>query len=284
MTAAAGRLHLTQPALSHAIRELETRLGVELFRRTKRRMELTPEGARVLQAGAVVLEEIERAEEDLLSFKDGRRGVLRVATHCYTNYHWIPKAIPYLEKSFPDVTLRIVPEATPDPIAALLAGRIDLAISQRYQRHTEIVGEELFCDELVAIMAPSHPLAGKASLEPEDFASEHLFLHGDLERALLLNRFLTPAGVHPAKISELGLSEAIFETVKVGLGISAAASWMVAAQVQAGELTAVPLGENGLVRSWHAVMLRRRSDWPALQELVRLLRMQKVNLGSTTTA
>ncbi|MEM7353946.1 MAG: LysR substrate-binding domain-containing protein, partial [Acidobacteriota bacterium] len=96
--------------------------------------------------------------------------------------------------------------------------------------------------------------------------------------------FLAPAGVRPARVSKLGLSEAIFETVRAGLGISAAPSWLIKDRVAAGELVALRLGEHGLIRPWQAALLRRRQESPALQELLALLRRQKTQAPAAVVA
>ncbi len=274
VTAAAARLYLTQPAISHALGELESRLGVRLFRRARRRMEPTAEGLRLLETAARVLDEVERAEHDLASFKAGRRGVLRLATQCYTCYRWLPRAMPGMAEAFPEIDLQIVPEATGDVVAALLAEHIDLGIVHRFPQHTEIAVEPLFTDEYVAIMAPDHPLAGREWVEPIDFANERILLHTVAEESLLLSRYLSPAGIYPERVSQLGLSEAIFEAVRAGLGVSAMTRWMADGEIRAGRLAWARLAPDGLERVWHAAVLRKRIQSPGIVELIRLLREQ----------
>ncbi len=283
MTAAAERIFLTQPAVSHALRELESRLGVDLFRRTGKRMKLTAEGRRVQRVAESVLADIRRAERDLDHFKAGRRGILRVATQCYTCYHWVPKVIPALSESFPDIDLQIVPEAKEDPIGFLLAERIDIAIVDQLPQHAENAVEPLLEDEFVAIMAPDHPFASRDWLGPEDFAGERILLHGKGEHSLLFSRYLAPAGVIPERVSQLGLSEAILETVKAGLGMSAVASWIAAEQIATGELAWARLAPTGLRRFWHAAVLRKRADKPAFAELIRVLRSQQDSVALPPT-
>lgn len=281
VTAAAERIFLTQPAVSHALRELESRLGVQLFRRTGKRMEPTAEGRRVLEVADRVLDEVRTAELDLEHFKGGRRGRLRIATHCYTCYHWIPRVVEELGERLPEVELQIVPEATEDPTAFLLSERIDLAIMHRLPQHEEIAVEPLLEDEIVGILPPDHELAGRDWLEPRDFSNERIFLHGPRERSLLMSRYLAPAGVDPNRVSQLGLSEAIFECVRAGLGVSAMASWMAAAEVAAGKLAWARLAPDGLQRHWHAVALRKRIGKPAIVELIRLLRQQQETVAAS---
>src|SRR5687768_15493100 len=86
---AARRLNLTQSALSHQLRELEGRIGTQLFVRGRKRMVLTATGERVLASARRVLHEIDGLERELMSGEyAGGAGVIRLATECYTCYHW----------------------------------------------------------------------------------------------------------------------------------------------------------------------------------------------------
>ena len=89
MTKAAGRLHLTQSALSHQLRDIEGRLGTALFTRLGRSMVLTEPGRRVLDAARRVIGEVQRAEEDVRRLAGHGEGTIRVCTECYTGYHWL---------------------------------------------------------------------------------------------------------------------------------------------------------------------------------------------------
>ena len=109
VTAAARRLYLTQSAVSHLLKDLETRLGVDLFDR-ERGMEPTEEGKRLLRSARVVLDELDRAEYDLAQLRDGYQGVLRVTTQCYTCYHWLPRILSRFRDRFPEIDLQIVPD------------------------------------------------------------------------------------------------------------------------------------------------------------------------------
>ena len=90
ITRAGERLHLTQSALSHQLREIESRLGVPLFLRVKKRLVLTDAGRRVVEAASPLLEQVVGLEEELRGRAAGRRGVLRLTTECYTCYDWLP--------------------------------------------------------------------------------------------------------------------------------------------------------------------------------------------------
>ena len=271
VTGAARRLHLTQPAVSHRLKALETRLGIELFRREAGRMALTQEGSRLLASARAVLEELERVEHDLGQMRAGYQGVLRITTECYTCYHWLPTILRRFRERFPRVDLQIVPEATHTPIETMLEKRLDLAIVHNPVVASGVVARELFADELVAIVPPEHELAERQHLEADDFAGLTLILHSRPEESVLIRELLRPAGVEPARVLELQLTEAVVETVKAGLGVSVVARWTIARDLAAGSLVGVPITEGGLHRTWYAAMPEARAGAPALTALVELL-------------
>ena len=271
VTKAAERLSVTQPAVSHTLKDLETRLGVAIFTREPRQMVATREGERLLDTARVVLDEIDRAEYDLGRYKSGFKGIVRVATGCYTCYTWLPRILNQLKETFPEVDLQIVPEATRGAEQALLDGKLDLAILSELPASPAIETQELFTDELLVVVPPGHPLAGRTHVEPEDFAEETLLVHSRYEGGSLERDILSPAGVEPARVMAMQLSTAILESVSAGLGITVMAEWVVAQDLESGRLRGLRLTPDGVRRTWRAAFLARGSVPPPVQELVRLL-------------
>lgn len=276
VTEAARRLNLSQPAVSHALGDLEGRLGVPLFERLPRGMRATAEGRRLVDAARVVLDAVRDAEHDLQRFKEGCQGIIHISTECYTCYHWLPPILAHFSRRFPDVEVRISPDATRDPLSALEAGRLDMAIVHTPVDHPDLVTEELFEDELVALVPPDHPLAEHEFLAPAAFAGETLILHSEPETSYAVSDFLDPAGVAPARILVLPLTEAIFESVKAGLGLTVVARWAARPETDRGSLVPLRLGDRGLFRSWRLVTRRDRARRVTIQELARLLKEESV--------
>ena len=90
VTKAGERLHLTQSALSHQLRDIEERLGTPLFLRLNKRMIPTQAGERLLSSARHVLDELKHAEDEVAQMANHKRGALRISTECYTCYHWLP--------------------------------------------------------------------------------------------------------------------------------------------------------------------------------------------------
>ena len=254
MTRAGARLHLSQSALSHQLTDLEAALGVPVFRRVPRGMVLTAAGDRLLTAARAILQELKTAEEQVKACSAQDRGTLRMATECYTCYHWLPAKLRDFQTEFPDVEVRIVVEHTREPIPALLAGHLDVAIVSDTPRQKGMAVRRLFTDELVAIVHPGHPLSGRPFLRAADFADQHLITYSvPMNQLTVFQRLLAPAGITPSRISRVELTEAIIEMVKAGLGIAVLARWAVAPYLNPGSLKALQLTRKGYRREWSAV-------------------------------
>jgi LysR family transcriptional regulator for metE and metH len=272
LTKAGNRLHLTQSALSHQLRDVEGRLGVQLFRRLNKKMLLTPAGERLLRSAQKVKSELEQVGKEIHRMANGQSGELRISTECYTCYHWLPAVLKKFNKAFPNVEVNIVVEATRRPLQALLSGKIDLAIASAPIPHPKLRYEPLFEDELVAIMSPDHPLRRRRYLEAGDFADQHLFVYSlPDEEITILRQVLIPAGIAPRRLSRVQLTEAIMEFVKAGLGISVMARWAVMPHVKSGALIARPVTKEGLFRQYSAGLIAGEPTPKYVQEFIKLI-------------
>ena len=274
MTAAADALELTQPALSHQLRELESRLRSPLFVRTSRRMVLTPAGEQLAVIARAVLPQIESFERQVTEGElAAPHGVIRIATQCYTAYHWLPAVLRAFSDRWPSVDLRVSAEHTAATIPALREGALDLAIVFTKPDDKRVRIEPLFEDEMVLVTAPDHPLARKEHVPLEALEDEHLFAYSTgTRRSVVFDDILGPAGVTPRQVTRLQLTEAIIELVAAGLGVAIMAKWAVQPAIQSRALSALRLGRRGHTRTWYAAT-RSGDVTPAFQfDLIELLR------------
>ena len=263
MTAASAKLYVTQSALSHQLREIEDKLGTRLFLRMNRKMILTEAGRRILVSAQSVLKELSFAEQDVRRLADGRQGVLRMSTQCNTCYHWLPRIIREFQKDYPAVDVQINVDATRDPYTALAKGELDLALFFSLPSRKGLHVYSLFNDEARAILHPDHPLASRKFLTAKDFADQTLIMYmTPPEQTVLFRKLLAPAGVMPAKVLKVMLTEAILEMVKADLGIAVMSRWITAPYVQSKAVRAVRVTPKGLVRKWVAATLAHSDTVP----------------------
>jgi LysR family transcriptional regulator, regulator for metE and metH len=270
LTRAGDRLHLTQSALSHQLRGIESRLGAALFLRVGKRLVLTPAGERLLALAKDVLERLAQAEEDIRRMGKERAGVLRITTECYTCYHWLPPLLVRYRRRFPRVEVRIDVEATRAPIEGLLAGRLDLAIVSAAVSDRRLVTKKLFEDEVVLIAARDHRFAQQPHVRLSDLRDETFYVYPPREESRVLQEVLLPAGISP-RVEEVQLTEAITELVKAGLGVAALARWAVQPLVDSGALVARSLTARGVHREWRAAMPRDLARADYITEFIELL-------------
>ncbi len=265
VTRAARQLHLSQSAVSHHLRALEERIGTRLFRRESRRMALSLVGEEFVASARHILGEMRRADSRLSVLARTGRKLLTIGTECYTSYHWLPSLAESFKRGAPAYELRISLDANLRVVPALLNGELDLAILNSPGEHGDLAYETLLRDELVLLVATSHQLAGRASVRPGDLEGETLLLHASPNnRSSVVDEFLAPAGVVPASVQYVLLTEAIVEMARAGLGIAALARWMIQPHLRTQSVKAVRLGPSGLRRDWRIAF--RRAD-PRLAEL-----------------
>ena len=285
LTRAGRELNLTQSALSHALLDLERRLGAPLFHRVGKRMVPTAVGERLVVRARRVLQLLTETEEEALRIASGLEGLIRLSTECYTCYHWLPALMQAFAQRFPNVEVRIVAEATRRPFRALLEGRIDLAIVHNMSADARIRHAALFEDELVVLTPPDHPFARQAFVAPEELVAEHLLTYRlPLRDLSIYQQVLGPAGVTPRRVTQIELTEALIEMVRAGMGVAVLAQWAVAPYVQAGKLTTTRFTERGLHRRWSAALLQQPSVPLHLREFVNLLRTGPTQAPAVATA
>lgn len=271
ITEASRRLHLTQSALSHQLRDAEQKLGSALFLRLGKRMVPTPAGEKLVVSARKVLDELQTAESQIEGQDGEAHGVIRVSTECYTCYHWLPGVLKKFHAKYANVELRIVLEATADPVAALLDGQLDVAVISCPVRNRSIRLTPTCEDEMVLVMNPRHRLANFEHIQPRELAGETVFCYPPKEESTLMLKVLRPARVQPARVIAIPLTESIVDMVSAGLGVALLAQWAARRYVASGRIVARPVKKSGIRRHWYAATLRSQPVTPYMTEFVNLL-------------
>lgn len=272
MTKAAEGLHLTQSALSHQLRDIESRFNTPFFLRVGKRMVLTAAGRRVLDSAGRILDDLARTEEDVRRIAEQRDGVIRVATQCNTGYHWLPPLLSSFNRKHPRVTINILPDATDRPVEALLDGRLDLAILTNETSDPRLRLRRLFADEMVALVSRDHPLAVRRWLSVAELAGEPLLLYSSSpEESFVLQRVLKPAGHAPARLSFIMLTEAMIEMARAGLGVAVLPRWSAQPSIAARSLVPLSITRRGVRRYWTAATLKAQQMTPWLEDFIELI-------------
>ncbi|MGF6147361.1 HTH-type transcriptional regulator gltR [Kingella potus] len=271
---AAQRIFLTQSALSHQIRTLESYYDTPLFERKSNPLRFTPAGARLVELARDLVPKVAAAERDMAQIIEGEAGELRLAVECHTCFDWLMPAMGEFRPLWPKVELDIVSGFQADPVGLLLSYRADLAIVSEAVPQAGIAYHPLFSYGMVGICAPDHPLAAKEIWQAEDFADDTLITYPVPDDMLdLLRKVLLPAGINPAR-RHSELTVAIIQLVASRRGIAALPHWTVMPYLEKGYIAARQITNEGLQSELFAAVRKEDEYNSYLTEFCQIVRDQ----------
>lgn len=279
MTKAAEKLCVTQSALSQQLKDIEGKLKVDLFYRTRKKMILTSTGKKLLKTAEMVIETLEDAELEIAKIVSGDFGQLRVGTKCVFCYKWLPSALAIFQEKFPNIEFEIGTAVNLQE--ELESDKFDLIITGAGDGDESMGFLPLFQDHMVCIMPSDHPLSIKPYLIPADFGGTTLISHADRDGSSFYQLVLKPKGIHPKRFMTIGQPQAIIEMVAAGFGVSIVPGWAVKSILEERKLCALPVTGKGLPLTWQVAFLKK-NEFPVFQEefINIVCRMNVTEVGS----
>jgi LysR family transcriptional regulator, regulator for metE and metH len=277
LSKAAERLCLTQSALSHQLKALESHYGAALVEKNIRPLRFTAIGQRLLTLARQVLPLVAEAGRDVARLAQGHAGPLRVTVQCHNCFDWLMPAMDSYRSLWPEVELDIISGFVVDPLPLLERGEAELAvIHDRPPPHPHVTFSPLFRYQSVALMSPKHPLAAKSWLEARDFADQTLITYPVPDEMLdVMKHCLIPAGVNPRRRTA-ELTVAILQLVASGRGIAALPSWTVGNYIERGYVVSRPIGPSGLSCELYAATTHAGAEAAYIREFISLTREQSL--------
>jgi LysR family transcriptional regulator for metE and metH len=265
---AAKRVHLTQSALSHQIKALQTHYGLSIVQRRGQTVELTDAGKHLVSLAGKVLEDIQATERSLATMSQQATGSLRIALECHTCFDWLMPLMDAFRQHWPEVELDLVSGFHSDPVKLLEEGGADVVIGSEHKRRRGIIHHPLFSFEILAVLAPEHPLRTKRILNATDFAAETLITYPVPEdRIDLILNVLKPAGIQPQRRTA-ELTVAILQLVASRRGVAALPSWGIKSYVDHDYVIARRIGAHGLWSDLYASTLTETASRPYLRDFL----------------
>lgn len=258
---AAERLHVTQSALSHQLRDLETRLKTPLLNRRTRPARLTTAGLRVLALADEILPRLKATERELQRLAAGKTGRLHLAIECHSCFQWLMPALDAFRQDWPDVTLDLSAAFSFAPLPALVRGDLDVVITSDPQELEAVSYLPLFRYELVLAVAAANPLSQYRYIEPRQLEEQVLITYPvEKQRLDVFTAFLDPAGIEPASVRTAELTPIIAQLVASQRGVAALPNWALTEYLNQGWLRVCHLGEHGVWRTLYAAVRIEDAD------------------------
>lgn len=277
VTAAAGKLHLTQSAISHTIRKFEERHGAAVWRKEGRKLRLTQAGQYLAKLANRLLPQLEHAETVLADYAAGQRGSLRLGMECHPCQQWLMRVVgPYLTQ-WPDVDLDVKTAFQFGGIGALLGHEIDLLITPDPVDLPGLVYTPVFDYELVLAVPEGHRLAAQDRAGPADLAGEVLITYPVApERLDVFTRFLVPGNSLPRRHKTVETTAIMLRMVAAGRGVSAIPDWLLRDEGRELAIRGLRFGEAGIGKQIHLGMRREDAEIDYLAGFVTLCRTTDV--------
>ncbi len=252
-TKAAEAMHMTQPAVSMQIKQLEEQTGLPLFERLGKKVRITEAGRELLQHARAIQQQLAEARQAIEELRGLKRGSLHLTMASTANY-FTPRLLAAFTHRYPEVRITLDVANREGLLRALDEGVSDLVIMGQPPAGLPVVAERFLDNPLVIIAPPDHPLAASRSIPLARVASETFIIReqGSGTRAAV-ERFLARYNLERPRTIEMNSSEAIKQAVQAGLGLGVVSEHTLEMELALGRLAILDVQHFPIMRHWYLV-------------------------------
>lgn len=260
-TAAARQMSLTQSAISHSLRALESDLECSLIERVGRSVLLTPAGEHLFKEATRILNDLKRTRQEVESISAWGRGRLRISASVTACEFLLPSILREFKECFPEAPIQIAPADSPEARQLLRSHQVDLALVVGDGEEGGFQSQQLFSDELHFVVGSAHPWARAQKFDPKTVSEQPFILYNRNSLTFkLIEQHFQQRRWQLHGFIEMGSMNAIKELIKIGLGVGLLPRWIVDKELQEGSLCAIPLTRPRLKRNWNLIRLEAKKN------------------------
>jgi len=219
---AAKKLNIAQPPLSQQIMNLEEELGIKLFDRSRRNIQITAAGSHFLKEARQVLLHVEQSAEKARRIHVGKAGRLVVGFVGSVIHTFLPEGLRLFRERFPEVDLDLHEMNTAEQITSLHAKRIDVGFLYPGDQNSMLASKTLTVAPLLAVLHNSHHLAGRKTVHIKQLAHESFIANTRSSEPVVRDAFISlchAAGFSPSITQEAGQVQTVLGLVASGMGV-----------------------------------------------------------------
>ena len=235
MRAAAERLHISQPSVSQAVRELESYYNIKLFERLSQRIYIPETGKKLLPYARHIIDSFETMEGFINDTSAGN--VIRVGGSVSVGTRLLPPMIKSLENEVPDVDVCVIVDNTAAIEGKIQRSELDIAVVEGIVRSDELVKKDIYDDELVLVVGPEHELFNHPGIKLKELTKHALISResGSVERNQF-EQFLLEHDIKMKNKWSCSNTETIKKAVLNGEGIAILSRMVIEKEIAAGEV------------------------------------------------
>jgi len=277
-TRAAEELHLTQPAVSMQIRQLEQQAGLALTEQLGKQVYLTEAGEEVFRYARSILQQVEEMDDVLDKLKGFAGGRLRIAAISSANY-FAPRLLGTFHERYPDVSVSMDVTNQAAVVKQVLDNEVDMAIMGQPPDHAHLEAVAFMDNPLIIVAAPGHRLAARKRIALKELEKEVFLTRepGSGTRGAM-KRFFRQQKLKLTTGMEMGSLSGIKQGVQAGLGLGLLPRGAVEVELMLGRLVELKIRGLPIPRHWYVVMQKGKRLSVAAEEFRMLLTNEAVDL------
>jgi DNA-binding transcriptional LysR family regulator len=259
----AAEMHLSQPAISIQLKQLEGDIGLPLFEQMGRRMHLTGAGAELVTHARAILARLRDAEEAVESLKGADAGELHIASTTTAEY-FVPRLLAEFRRRHPGLKVRLAVRNREHVVRDLAENTVDLVVMGQAPRELDTIAVCFARNPLGIIAAPDHPLAKKRRIRLAELGEDSFLIRergsgtrDAMERAFSAQKF------QPTETVEIGSNETIKQAVMAGMGVSFLSLNTVGLELATHRLVVLAVSGMPVMRNWYVIHRERKRLSPS---------------------
>lgn len=250
---AAQELHLTQPAVSMQIKQLEENVGASLFEQLGKKIYLTEAGHELYHYSRTIAQQLSEAEAVLAELKGLKRGKLKISVASTANY-FAPQLLATFSQRFPTVTVSLNVTNRQALLVQLANNEMDMAIMGQPPDGLDLAAESFMENPIVVIAPTNHPLAAKKDIPLSRLEQETFLMREEGSGTrIAMERYFEAHGVKIQTGMEMSSTEAIKQGVQAGLGLGVVSLHTVELELEAKRLKLLDVAGLPIRRHWYIV-------------------------------
>lgn len=268
-TKAAEQLHMTQPAISLAIKELEQYYGVRLFDRIGRRLKITDSGKLFLQYAIHITDLFEDMEAGLRDWDS--KGILRVGASITIGSQFLPGYIKAYSEICPGIDVRVIVEQSESLEHKILTNALDFALTEGIPRDPRIIAQAYMQDQLCVLCSPDKGWKQGQTISRDEFKKQRFLLRekGSGTRDVF-DHVIAHAGIHIIPAWEAMSTSALINAAITGLGIAVLPRRMIQTALDSGQIITVNVEDLDFKRNFYIIRHKDKFLMPSAKKFISL--------------
>ncbi len=273
---AADELSITQPAVSKGIQKLQEFYEVPLIIKPGKHMELTLAGNTLYKLAEKIFE-LDRLADDCMSdFQKDRRKHIKISASESLSAYYLPEFINRFNTKAPDIRISLETLSNRQVVFDTLNLKNDIGFISYPENDKKLKSVEIIKDEIVFILSPGHPLAGKPHLMPADLEGQMIIMHEEGSYFQeMIHDLLAKNSVTVSMPITFSNNEAIKNAVEGGMGIAPISKKVAAKEIASGKLKGLSLSATPLFRSFYMILHREKYISGPLKQFIKLFHAKR---------